>query len=418
MLIETPIQCDASVQTAISVTSLPMSTTSSLCDNESVTLVNEAPALASELDSDAAPATGQKDATPVKDDVKVLVDKPGLHKEMRTNAKGRRYLIETEGLWTTVRSLDPLKSKRKPMVERLAKRLEDFRTFWPFLFRFAKEVIALGRYRFLFHLISSTISGLVPALRMYLSARLISIAQAASERRILHKKELFAVAATSYLSSFMETWIDNLQSSNTGVMSRRFEDMVQQHLMEARTRLDMQTLNKPRVVKDFAAAGTLVHALGDGTFVVNQVIDLFTSAMSLLAQAKVLWNMTSRDNADLAMVSAFSSSLLLLRVGLPLRCMMDELTLISAKWLFIRFRFTVMAITDPNYNRMNIMNHMSHPDPSTFGERKVLGLGRWVLDEFRKASSALGDVSLSAPSQRDPLSSAVWAHLTLITAND
>jgi hypothetical protein len=78
-----------------------------------------------------------------------------------------------------------------------------------------------------------------------------------------------------------------------------------------------------------------------------------------------------------------------------------------SQWLFFRYRMSVMAITDPNYNRMNIMSHMSHPDPSTFGERKVLGLGQWVLQEFRKASSALGDVSLSAPSYRDPFSTAV-----------
>ena len=314
---EVALQGDA-VTTPNPTTSVPMSATSSSSssDNESVTLVDEAPLLASELDSDSPPSS--TDAKTKKDEVKVLVDKPGFYREVRTNAKGRRYEVETEGLWTTVRSLDGPRNRRKPYLERLSKRFQQFKTFWPFLLRFAKEVVRLGRWRFLFHLISSTIMGLVPALRMYLSARLISIAQTASEKRILRKGELFAVAGTSYLSSFLETWIYNLQSSNNGIMQRRFEDMINTHLMQARSRLDIQTLNKQRVIKDFASAGSLVHALGDGTFVVNQVIDLFTSAMSLLAQAKVLWNMTTKDNADLALVSAFSSSLLLLRVSLLL----------------------------------------------------------------------------------------------------
>ena len=292
-----------------------MSATSSSSDNESVTLVDEVPLLASELENvESTASTTKAESESKKDEIKVLVDKPGYHKEIRTNAKGRRYEVETEGLWTTVRSLDGRRGRSKPYIQRLTKRFTEFKTFWPFLLRFAKEVIKLGRWRFVFHLISSFVMGLVPALRMYLSARLISIAQAASEKRILRKTELFTVAATSYLSSFLETWIYNLQSSNNGIMSRRFEDMINTHLMQARSRLDIQTLNKQRVIKDFASAGSLVHALGDGTFVVNQLIDLFTSAMSLLAQAKVLWNMTTRDNADLAMVSAFSSSLLLLRV--------------------------------------------------------------------------------------------------------
>jgi hypothetical protein len=65
------------------------------------------------------------------------------------------------------------------------------------------------------------------------------------------------------------------------------------------------------------------------------------------------------------------------------------------------------AITDKNYNRMTLMEDMSHPDSYTFGERKVLGLGDWVYDQYKKASSALGDVSLAQPRYMDPLTTAV-----------
>ena len=103
----------------------------------------------------------------------------------------------------------------------------------------------------------------------------------------------------------------------------------------------------------------------------------------------MLWSMTSAENADIAIVSVFSASLMLLR------------------WFWRKYVYTTNAITDPNYNRMSLMEYMSHPDLSTFGERKVLGLGEWVLGEYKKASTALGDVSLAAPVATDPFTTAV-----------
>jgi hypothetical protein len=91
--------------------------------------------------------------------------------------------------------------------------------------------------------------------------------------------------------------------------------MVSEHLISARARLDVHTLNKTRVSRDFASAASLVHALGDGTFVIGQLIDLFTSTVSLTTQASMLWKMTTKDNADLALISVFSSSLTMMRVS-------------------------------------------------------------------------------------------------------
>lgn len=56
---------------------------------------------------------------------------------------------------------------------------------------------------------------------------------------------------------------------------------------------------------------------------------------------------------------------------------------------------------------MNLMEELSYPDLGTFGERKVLGLGDWVYDQYKKASNALGDVSLAEPWSTDPFTSAV-----------
>lgn len=167
--------------------------------------------------------------------------------------------------------------------------------------------------------------------------------------------------------------------------------MVSEHLINARARLDIQTLNKSRVTKDFSAAASLVHALGDGTFVIGQLIDLFTSAVSLTTQASMLWAQTSAENADLALISVFSAALMLLR------------------WFSRRYLYSMTAITDPHYNRMSLMESMSHPEASTFGERKVLGLGGWVLDEYKKASRALGDVSLAPPTAGDAITTATEA---------
>ena len=372
----------------------------------------------------------------------VLLDVPGRRKEIRTTPKGKQYLLQTEGMWSTLTSLTPsgssaaAKDKGKNTYRhQLRKKLKEFRTFYPFLARFAKEALTLGRWRFLIHLVGSTITGLVPvsraglvlesskpvtlkrrsrqALRMYLAARLISIAQRASELRTLRKGELFLVAGMSYLSTFLETWIDNILAHNNGVLTRRFESMVHEHLMNARSRLDIHTLNKKRVIKDCSDAASLIHALGDGSFVVSQAISLFTSAMrwggarslrnggtadldiaqipgcSLGTQASMLWSMTTKENVDLALVSMFSSSVSLF------------------SWFWRRRGYTMYSITDRNYNRMSMMEFMSQPDAATFGERKVLGIGQWVLDEYRKASRALGDVSLAAPSNTDALSSAV-----------
>lgn len=148
----------------------------------------------------------KENATKPADTIEVLAQRPGYRKELRTSPAGKKYLIETQGLWTTLRSLTPVMKKRS-LRERLTKRLLDFATFWPFLLRFAKEVINLGKWRFLLHLVASTLTGLTPvskashallytlrltedatfhylqALRIYLSGRLIAMAQEASEKR-------------------------------------------------------------------------------------------------------------------------------------------------------------------------------------------------------------------------------------------
>ena len=73
------------------------------------------------------------------------------------------------------------------------------------------------------------------------------------------------------------------------------------------------------------------------------------------------------------------------------------------------------SITDPNYNRMMLMEDMSHPSTGNFGERKVLGLGEWVHDQYKKASTALGDVSLAPPRTTEMFHSMVsHSQLTLL----
>lgn len=148
--------------------------TSSNSSDDSRTLVNEAdtPALPDNDDDDDDDATDTR-GTPTDDKdkgkgkgdtIEVLVDRPGYRKELRTSKTGRKYSVVTEGLWTTLRSLTP-QLKKKSLKDRLRKRLKEFRTFYPFLIRFAGEVLRLGRWRFLVHLIGSTITGLVPVSR-------------------------------------------------------------------------------------------------------------------------------------------------------------------------------------------------------------------------------------------------------------
>jgi hypothetical protein len=121
------------------------------------------------VDGDSTETTSEKQLDPAstseaekKDAIIVQVDKPGYTRSLRTRAKtGRHYSIETQGLWTRIRSLTPHVKKRS-LKERLRKRLKEFRTFWPFIIRFATEVLRLGKWRFFFHLIASTITGLAP----------------------------------------------------------------------------------------------------------------------------------------------------------------------------------------------------------------------------------------------------------------
>lgn len=117
--------------------------------------------------SSSTTTTGTAKATDI---IEVLAEKPGYRKELRTSANGNKYLIETQGLWTTLRSLTPV-SKKRSVRERMRKKLIDFATFWPFLIRFAKEVINLGRWRFLLHLVASTLTGLTPVCRFTLYTR-------------------------------------------------------------------------------------------------------------------------------------------------------------------------------------------------------------------------------------------------------
>ena len=116
---------------------------------------------AGQADDAAASKSSTVDAAKDATKVEVLADKPGYRKELRTSPNGNKYLIETHGLWTTLRSLTPILKKRS-IKERLGKKIVDFTTFWPFLLRFAKEVINLGRWRFLLHLVASTLTGLTP----------------------------------------------------------------------------------------------------------------------------------------------------------------------------------------------------------------------------------------------------------------
>ena len=174
------------------------SSSASSTSGDSSTLVNETVRL---QEHDECRETTNEDR------ITVLLDEPGFRREMRTSKTGRKYLIETRGLWTTLQSLTPY-IKQRTVRERLRKRLKEFKIFWPFVLRFATEVLKLGRWRFLCHLIGSTVTGLVPvrneipnflpvlrsyahhtqALRIYLSSRLISIAQTASEKRVLYGK--------------------------------------------------------------------------------------------------------------------------------------------------------------------------------------------------------------------------------------
>ena len=170
------------------------------------------------------------------------------------------------------------------------------------------------------------------------------------------------------------------RADNNGILQRRFESMVNEHLMAARARLDVRTLAKNKVMRDFRSAASLAHALGNDTFVIGELIDIFTASISLCTQMSMLWSLTTADNADLALVSLFSASVSMVR------------------WFWRRRGITWSSITDKNYNRMSLMSHMSHVDAGTFGERKVLGLSDWVTREYKKASDALGDVSLAAPS--------------------
>lgn len=161
-------------------------------------------------DENKGKAKSSKEKDKEKEKIEVLAERDDYKKELRTSSKGRKYLIETKGLWTTLRSLTPIVNQRS-LKERLMKRLKEFATVWPFLLRFAKEVINLGKWRFLLHLIASTITGLTPvstsrlycrfyllvssvltfyllcvqALRIWLSGRLIAIAQDASDRKAM-----------------------------------------------------------------------------------------------------------------------------------------------------------------------------------------------------------------------------------------
>jgi hypothetical protein len=192
--------------------------------------------------------------------------------------------------------------------------------------------------------------------------------------------------------------------------------MVSEHLISARARLDVHTLAKTRVMRDFSSASSLIHSLGDGTFVIAQLIGLFTSFVSLTTQGSMLWKMTTKDNADLALISIFSSSITLLRVS-PQSCYITEFRRMNIlticfcdilQWFWRNTRGYAMSnITDANHNRMTLMEDMSHPSTGNFNERKVLGIGEWVHDEYKKASNALGDVSLSPPRNTEMFTSAV-----------
>ena len=106
-------------------------------------------------------ASDQDDEKTSLESVEVLFDKPGHRKELRTSKNGRKYELETQGLWTVLRGLTP-STKQRTLRERLKKRLKELAGFWPFLRRFVFEVLSLGRWRFVIHLMGSTIKGLVP----------------------------------------------------------------------------------------------------------------------------------------------------------------------------------------------------------------------------------------------------------------
>lgn len=128
--------------------------------DESATLVNECISprptkleheskLTTDMDEKTGPLaaeetqTGEKsneksDAVTTEEDDKgkekseVIIDRPGYRKELRTAKSGRKYSVETKGLWTTVKSLTP-HLKKQSLRERLAGRLKNWKTFYPFL---------------------------------------------------------------------------------------------------------------------------------------------------------------------------------------------------------------------------------------------------------------------------------------------
>lgn len=68
---------------------------------------------------------GKGKATEVEETVKILIDEPGHRKELRTSSTGRQYAIETRGMWTILRSLNPRAGSKLSVRERLKKRLKE-----------------------------------------------------------------------------------------------------------------------------------------------------------------------------------------------------------------------------------------------------------------------------------------------------
>lgn len=105
------------------------------------------------------------------------------------------------------------------------------------------------------------------------------------------------------VSSALSDTMSHLLRENDGVLQLLFNSMIEEHLMEARARLDISAQQRPAVARIFRHVGRMSSTSSWGGLI-RDTVDAVNSLATIIVQISVLRSLTTRENRSYLALSS------------------------------------------------------------------------------------------------------------------
>ncbi|KDQ19827.1 hypothetical protein BOTBODRAFT_62228 [Botryobasidium botryosum FD-172 SS1] len=187
----------------------------------------------------------------------------------------------------------------------------------PFLQRYVHEIVDAGRGLLVMYTLVSFALALIPAFSIHFSGELLNMVKMVIEKREVDKEKLIYIVGVQAICPVATNLCNSFTSRYEPVLRRRINKNFDEHLLQARLRLDLPTYEDPVVQARLEACSDRLGAMGWNVF--NDILEWFSRILSFTSQvsvvAKLLHDQQSGFLAILSIVCHISA--FLLRPGYP-----------------------------------------------------------------------------------------------------